>query len=508
MLLSKYANISNTGPLAQLVEQQTLNLQVIGSSPMRPTKKLARVAELVDALDLGSSARKGMGVRLPSLAPKKEICMARCSNKAIEVDIKPINAHLCKAIVYIPEEFVNILFKEASIAQRNKIHTYGFQKGETPLAYIEQHFKPNIIEHLKEFLFKYFVIDNLFDAIYKNKIYMVGDPRISDIAIELSQDAEFHFELSIVEPIEILKWKDFMFKAPKRKNYKDIDRQVESFLKDEHTFMKNHVTDGICISDWVCFDIYPVDSEQKPLLGQYRENLWLKIGDEEADIPFQHEFIGKEIDTTFYTKAACFQEYFSSLLETDYTFCVEIKDILHHAFVYFDYFKKHFKLKTNKELHQKLIEIFSYRNDISQRRAMVEDAFKLLLSKHPFDVPNYLILRKQQEVLDAVHSNPDYQVYKNQQNFKENIRLLATKQLKETIFIDQLMHQEDIDISHHDIKGYLNLMKRARTKEFIYFHPPSTKIRSQEFPISTTLLKQTCLREKTLNHVIYHLTRK
>lgn len=32
----------------------------------------ARVAELVDALDLGSSSRKGMGVRVPSLAPLKK----------------------------------------------------------------------------------------------------------------------------------------------------------------------------------------------------------------------------------------------------------------------------------------------------------------------------------------------------------------------------------------------------------------------------------------------------
>ena len=60
------------GLLAQLAEQQTLNLWVIGSIPMQPTKPYgaARVAELVDALDLGSSSRKGVGVQVPSLAPK------------------------------------------------------------------------------------------------------------------------------------------------------------------------------------------------------------------------------------------------------------------------------------------------------------------------------------------------------------------------------------------------------------------------------------------------------
>jgi hypothetical protein len=42
---------------------------------MRPTIKKnlnARVAELVDALDLGSSSREGVGVRVPSLAPNQK----------------------------------------------------------------------------------------------------------------------------------------------------------------------------------------------------------------------------------------------------------------------------------------------------------------------------------------------------------------------------------------------------------------------------------------------------
>ena len=45
------------GPLAQLVEQLTLNQLVVGSIPTRPTipASSAKVAELVDALDLGSS---------------------------------------------------------------------------------------------------------------------------------------------------------------------------------------------------------------------------------------------------------------------------------------------------------------------------------------------------------------------------------------------------------------------------------------------------------------------
>ena len=55
------------GSLAQLVEHLTLNQGVTGSSPVRPTIYFARVAELVDALDLGSSGRIAHAGSTPAL---------------------------------------------------------------------------------------------------------------------------------------------------------------------------------------------------------------------------------------------------------------------------------------------------------------------------------------------------------------------------------------------------------------------------------------------------------
>ena len=71
------------GPLAQLAEQQTLNLWVLGSIPRRLTTphpwrpKLphccgAKVAELVDALDLGSSPGRVGGSSPPFRTPDAE----------------------------------------------------------------------------------------------------------------------------------------------------------------------------------------------------------------------------------------------------------------------------------------------------------------------------------------------------------------------------------------------------------------------------------------------------
>ena|GEM_PF-2948189 len=58
--------------LAQLVEHLTFNQRVRGSNPLQDTTYDADVAELADALDLGSSTF-GVQVQLLSSAPKMNL---------------------------------------------------------------------------------------------------------------------------------------------------------------------------------------------------------------------------------------------------------------------------------------------------------------------------------------------------------------------------------------------------------------------------------------------------
>jgi FKBP-type peptidyl-prolyl cis-trans isomerase (trigger factor) len=411
------------------------------------------------------------------------------------------------AVVTIPVEYVRKLYTEASEAQQSEVHTFGFAKGTTPLSYIEKNFQPHLVDHVKEFFFKYFVINWLYKELQEKKVFLGGEPYLQDIRLNPQEDAQYSFSLTLTQPIPLQGWKRLPFKSPKRKNYKDLDRQVENFLKDEALAAKNLNDDLIKEGDWINFTVCLLNKHKKPLLGKYKENLWLKIGQEEADSPFKTLFINKRVGNSFITDHESLQEYFSSHLDTHYLFEVSITDHLSNAFFCIDHLKKHFRIRNNKELHQKLIEVFSYRNDISQRRATAEESLKLLLSKHAFHVPSHLVLRQEKTILDLVHDTPDYQVYKMQPDFREKIKSLAEKQVKEDILVNQLAFHENLSINNIDIKGYLNLGNRPRTAEFVYFEPPSTKFLGHEIPISSALLAQCCLKEKALNHAIHHLVK-
>lgn len=465
---------------------------------------------------------KGSGGSSPfSCTIKKEIVVTRMNassqsnriqdhillSQHINVEIEQPNPFTCLLTLKLPSSIIDTWFHHAALHQKKNAITPGFNRGEAPVDYIKNHFKEYLIDHIQELLFRYSIVNYLYAALREQQIVCTGEPQLVGVYIEPHTDAVFQFEVHTISDFTLEDWKYLPFKSPKRKNYKDIDRQVESFIKEEKKQVSAYKIPRIAEEDWVNFDIAFVNEDATPILKEITHNFWLKVGNQETDGPLRELFIGKESGEQFITNNRGLQEYFSSHIDTQYSFLVTINDIIPYAYFCFELYKKHFRLKTNKDIHNKIIEVFSYRNDISQRRAIVEEALKLLISKNRLSVPNYLVLRQQKVLLDEIKETPDYHVYRAQKDFQYRIRQLAEKQIKEEILIDRLTFEEHITVNHQDVKAYLNLCNRPRMKEFIYFLIPSYKIQEQEVPIPTEVLKHYCLREKTTNYIIHHLTR-
>ena len=258
-----------------------------------------------------------------------------------------------------------------------------FYKRDIPLSFIDEHYRNNITAYTKEFFLNFFIISFLYKELRNKKIVLAGDPRLSKVELEHNCEAKFYFEFTPIEKFIIEDWKYLIFRAPKRKKYKDLDKQADSFLKEELNNKKEFETKNleIKIGDWICFNIYPVDNDNKPVLDQHKENLWLKIGDEESSIAFQEIFVGKKLNDQFYSSSPILLEYFNDLADLIFSFGIEIIDILPKSHVSLELFKNHFSLKTNKNVHQKLIEVFSFKNDLSLRKSTIEELFDLFLNK-------------------------------------------------------------------------------------------------------------------------------
>lgn len=426
----------------------------------------------------------------------------------VDFEFQQISSDCYRAIVTISNELATSLYQEAIRSQKDEAQTFGFEKGKTPLFYIEHNYKTNIAEHLNSFLFHYVAFSSLYKNICEKKFILANEPEFESVEIEPGNKAVFSFLLdTMANDFDPYGWKNINFKAPQRKNYKDIDRQVESFIEQESS-VSEEVSHQVGIGDWVCFDIKVLNHDKQPLYGSYKEKLWLKIGNEEIDREMQDLFVGKKVGDQFITNAQTFQEYFSDRIDTYYSFDIEICYIVSNTHFSLESLKKHFGIKSAKDLHKKLIEVFSFRNDLSQRRETIEKAFKQLINYYKLKPYPFLVEQQQARVLKAVQQNPDYYVYKSEKNFKQMVKQLAEKQLKEAVIVDFIRCHENVNIHVEDVAYYLTLMQRPRTKMFLYFGLPSTKVRGQEMPISHEFLHHICLREKTLNHIINTFTRK
>ncbi len=420
-----------------------------------------------------------------------------------------ISPHFCQISVNIPSQIVTRVYELTAKAQQKKVEAEGFGRGAIPLDYIKRNYHNSLEAHTKEFIFNYLVISYLLTKLQEQKIIVIGDPRLKEIEITHEGDAQFEFECTVPARFMINAWKHLPFKAPGRKHYRDIDRQVEAFIQEEEKLKESYTYPmSVMINDIICFSLWVVEENNEPVFNTHKETLWLKIGSEEGDTPFQTLFTGKHVGDIFYSNNRCLQEYFSNRLEEYATFGIQVIEILPTHFFCLNSFKEHFRIKTAKDMRRKLIEVFSYRNDLSQRRLMAEGALSLLMKHNPISIPHHAVLRRQQTILNTLSKNPDYPVYKMKRDFAYRVEQLAVKQLREMVLIDSISYTDSLNISGSDTNYYLNLTKRPRTKEFVYFATPHTKINGQEIPISLYQLKQYALREKTLNHVIHHLTRQ
>ena len=91
------------------------------------------------------------------------------------------------AHIVVPASIVNIIYKEAVQSQKHKAEPSGFSKDKIPFEYINQHYRTQIIEHLKEFILKYLVISFLYQEMRRQKIITVGDPRLQNISLQIDQ---------------------------------------------------------------------------------------------------------------------------------------------------------------------------------------------------------------------------------------------------------------------------------------------------------------------------------
>lgn len=383
----------------------------------------------------------------------------------------------------------------------------GFESEALPTAYAKTYFEKEITRETASFIFNHFVIESLLTQMREQKLLLTNWPRLNDVKRTDSGALLYTFIFSCAPDLPLKEWKHFVFNPPLRKNYKDLDKQVVLFLKNEQAESKKQQDAIVEAGDWVNLTVTLVSADGTALIEEAApHHYWMHITQETVAIPLHSACIGKNIGDVFVAEHFPFSTAAETSALEPCFYQITVTSISKGLYLQLDFFKSIFRLKTRADIHKKLIEVFSYRNDISQRKSIIEELFHLLFTKHRFEVPKHMITRKKEMLLQTLQRQPDYQVYKNHKDFDRYLATLAEKMLREEILIDHLSMSEHISVERHDIAAYLHLFNNDKLREFIYFKPMVDGLEEADAPIHESIITQAVLREKTLNSVIYTLS--
>lgn len=430
------------------------------------------------------------------------------TTSSLHFSMKQVSPHMVQSIVTAGTDLVTPIKNQMVDMYRDYRALPGYEHAALPASYTAKYFNKEITRDTEQFIFKHFVIDFLMSKLVENNVVVTNWPRLTEVVSNPDDESlTYSFLLSQPPELNLKEWKHFVFKQPQRKNYKDLDKQVASFLKEGVDLYRRMDKEVAEAGDWIHFQAQLLSKETgEPIVKSHAHNYWIRLTQESISNTLQASFFGHHLNDSFIIPALPFTSTVGSGAQEPCHYQITIKSITKGLHLCLDFFKNAFRLKTRADVHRKLIEVFSYRNDISQRRSIIEELFHLLFTKHRFEVPKHIITRKQEILLRSLRKKPDYHVYKSHKDFNRYVEALAEKILKEEIMIDNIAAAEGITVECTDIAAYLHLFNNERLKEFIYFKPLIDNIEETDTPLHEGMLIQAVRREKTLNYIIHTLS--
>jgi hypothetical protein len=399
------------------------------------------------------------------------------------------------------EEYLKFILEQK---QKNSIVT-GFHKGTAPLTYIKGIFKDGIKNNLSKIFFKTYArkaIINKYNKIGAALLFNINT--MIDIDLNKKKMIFLHkiTQLKLYEKIKNQSSKKL--KLVKRKLYKDLDKQAVQMVNYESTQKLIHKSTKIEYGDWIKVSIDVLNSEEKIISKKTKMSLWIEIRKEEIFHNIYIFFKDKKKNDVFISDSQLIQNFISSNNFAKYNFKITVLE--HVSCRYFDFslFAKYFNCKNKTEIYEKLIEAFSFKNDVSMYKLIGQSIFKKLFQIYKPIITEKNIREYIVELEETIKGNPDYLLYQSDKYFNENVNKFATEQLSEIAVIDYLTAKENIKVNPKEIILYLNMLQRNRLKEFLYFDRHYIKS-LKNCIIPCEIIEKMSLREKTLKHITHKM---
>ncbi len=349
------------------------------------------------------------------------------------------------------DEEIEAAYKQLSKTAKIK----GFRQGKVPRAVLERHYAATVEGQVLERL----VSDSYFKALKQENIVPVSGPEITDGGT-LEKGKPYSFSAQVEVQPEV-KPTDYLGLVLKKETFKEDESTIGARLEEMRlgsASLEIADRDEAQAGDTVIIDFEgfvggaPFDN------GSASDHV-LELGSNTFIPGFEEQLAGmkrgeeREIEVTFpldYGK--------KDLAGQDATFKVKLKEIKEKILPELnDDFAAQMGMATFEDLREKVKEVYA-----SQEYSRIEQEFRdqlidQLIEKNPLDVPEGMIQRQLDFMLDNLRNRMQSQgisleaMGMTPDSFKQIYRETAVKQVKGSLLLEAIANKESIQIDNSEI---------------------------------------------------------
>ncbi|GFO56159.1 trigger factor [Geomonas sp. Red276] len=364
----------------------------------------------------------------------------------------------------IPADRVNAEVDKAYAEIRKQAAIKGFRKGKVPMTLIEKHYG----EKMAEEVVKTLINDTYYAAVAEHGLEPVSYPMIDSDPLKPGEPFSYSATVEVYPKVEL---KEYLgLQVAKEQLSGDNDEAVASRLKQlqENLAQLAPAAEGhpAANGDFVTFD-FKGTIDGVPFEGGEAQDYQLELGSGRFIAGFEEQMVGMTVGSQGTVKVTFPESYGNSeLAGKPAEFAVEIKEIKVKELPELndDFAKEFGEFETLDELKAKLAEVHASQENQRVENDLRERVMKVLVAKNEVEVPEVLVERHLNVLLDQSKQRLAAQrltlemMGLTDEGYRAQFRGAARDQVKGSVILDAIADKEGIEVTDEDVKERVEQM--------------------------------------------------
>lgn len=363
----------------------------------------------------------------------------------------------------------------------------GFRKGKAPRDLLETHYG----DAANDEAIKHLVWDAYRDVIKTNGVEPISYPIIEDVKFDRNGPLHFTVKVDVKPTIALKSYTDIKVKElPVDVSEEDVKNALEAVQQAcarlESVEGRSAETGDYVLCDYECMvDGKPVDNQK---------NVWLCIEEESSFSPIPENLIGCSKGEIKEAEIILPQNY----KQPQYSgkkaiYKITIKEIKKKILpqINDELAKQAGDFKDLQQLKERLKEQILLEKKHKQRYDAENQLFDFLLKTHQFDVPESLVERQLQDLVNDAKIRLGYQGHKKEEiepqvgKLKQTLAINAERHVKIFFILEEIAEKENISITDEELNEQIKKLSESTKQDF-----KNLKQAMQEQDLIGTLRKQ------------------